>query len=535
MKIVLTLLLVLTLSVGSASAQTPTDPEAFRKALTGLVTQLTEMLKLLPPAVPVPPDPPPPDPVIPPVVVPPISSAVVVSTPAGLQTALNTVAAGTRIELMPGTYAGTFTLPKRPSTGAVTTITSSGLVLPEQRVSSSLGMATIYGDQTSAFIFAPGASYYRITGLRFVATRIAQNEIIRIGDTNDPNLANVPHHIEMDRNVFTGGVNGQKRAVAANGTDIVFRWNRCENIWVVGQDSQCISFWSTPGRIKILDNYMQVASEPFMVGGSAPVNGAFVPKDILIEGNYLTHKEEWRGPGNWQVKNLGEIKFGENITIRNNTFENHWAAAQPGWAIVFTIDTNTSRLGGCPECGIKNLVFENNIVRNVAMGINVNGHSYSNLSGQMDGLVVRNNLFVINSTGNGGNGNFMQIGGEPKNVIVENNTVDHGGGSFIMGYYGGKWGVGMTAMGDAGPIQGMIIRNNIFKNNEYGLFTPEGINGRNLLTFYPGLVMTDNVVVWNKVTPTYPAGNINVPIADWNTVVDVNYNVLPAYVGKGRK
>jgi hypothetical protein len=448
----------------------------------------------------------------------------IVSSAVELQPAIDKAQPGDTIHLEPGRYQGAFILRKKinPANRYITIKSNRDAILA--------------GTSSFAIRTDVGASFYRVQGLVFESFTNKTGEMLRLGDAENPNLADVPHHIEVINNQFIGGVSGQKRAIAANASDLLIENNRCENIWALKQDSQCIGIWSTPGRITILNNYLEAASEPFLSGGSLPASPAHVPKHIRFEGNYVTHKPEWKGTVDKNIKNLFEAKVVEDLIVRGNTFEGHWPQAQPGWAIVITIASNTTRPEGCVinTCDIRDVIFENNIVRNVSAGINILGHNHDSPSGNLIGLTIRNNLFVIDKDVWGGNGVWIQIGGEPKNVVIENNTVDHDGTSMIASYYGSKWLYDMAAAVPAGPIQGFVFRNNIVKNNNYGLKTPEGNSGVNYSTMFPAAVITNNIIFGAPTSAGYPATNFRIPLADLPKVLDSQYRVINStYAGIG--
>src|SRR5207244_1796422 len=71
-----------------------------------------------------------------------------------------------------------------------------------------------------------------------------------------------------------------------------------------------------------------------MFGGADPAIPNLIPSDIEIRRNYFFKPLAWRASGAWTVKNLLELKLGRRVLIQGNIFENSWAAAQAGFAIV---------------------------------------------------------------------------------------------------------------------------------------------------------------------------------------------------------
>ena len=92
--------------------------------------------------------------------------------------------------------------------------------------------------------------------------------------------------------------------------------------------------------------------------------------------------------------------------------------------------------GTCTWCVVENVTLQRNIVRNVAAGINILGYDNTGPSGQASNLIFRQNLFYDVKTSLGGNGWFMIIGDEPRDITIEHNTFDSDG-TTVVNVYGG--------------------------------------------------------------------------------------------------
>ena len=99
-------------------------------------------------------------------------------------------------------------------------------------------------------------------------------------------------------------------------------------------------------------------------------------------------------------------------------FEYNWQSGQSGFAILFTVRNQD---GGCPWCQVEDVLFEKNVVRHVAAGVNILGFDDNHTSLQTNGITIRNNLFAdVNPQQWGGSGYFLQLLGGAADV-----TVDH--------------------------------------------------------------------------------------------------------------
>jgi hypothetical protein len=452
----------------------------------------------------------------------------VIDVPAGgdLQEALNAAQPGNTIQLASGaTYVGNFTLPAKGGTSYIT-LTTGGVSLPPAgtRIDPSYKtqLATIKSPNGfAALATTNGASYYRIVGVSFDANADGTGDVITLGDSANTSLSQVAHHLEIDRVLITGNATlGQKRGIAANAADVVIMNSDIRDIKAVGQDSQAIAGWNGPGPITIRNNYLQAAGENIMFGGAGTNIANLVPSDITVEDNLLAKNTAWRG-SSWTVKNLFELKSARRVLVRRNTLEYNWSAAQPGYAIVLT-PRNTG--GHNPWSVVEDVEISGNVIRHSAAGINLLGHDDTQITGQTARILIKDNLFYdISSTNWGGAGTFAQIGGEPRDVTFDHNTIFHQGNvlTFYAGTYYNSSGTKVTA----GPMSGFVFTNNLAKHNAYGIFGSGQAYGTGTLNYYaPGAVVRRNVLAGGPAS-RYPADNFFPTVAVFNaTFVDPTNN-----------
>ena len=162
-------------------------------------------------------------------------------------------------------------------------------------------------------------------------------------------------------------------------------------------DAQAHRGLERPGPFKIVNNYLEGAGENVMFGGADPTIPDLVPSDIEIRRNHF-FKPLVLGAGDpsyagthWAVKNLLELKNAQRVLIDGNVFENNWADAQNGFAILFTVRNQD---GTAPWSVVEDVTFTNNIVRHGGGGVNDARQATTNHpSQQTQRILIRNNLF----------------------------------------------------------------------------------------------------------------------------------------------
>jgi hypothetical protein len=440
----------------------------------------------------------------------PIGGQVRVASGGDLQAALNNARPGDTIVLDPGvTYVGNFVLPPKPGgSRAFITIRSAAadadLPGPDERMSPAFSphLAIIRSPNGSpALATAPGAHHYRLLFLEFAANAQGLGDIIALGDGSPAqnSLAMVPRDLVIDRVYIHGDpVHGQKRGVALNSAATSVLNSYIADIKAVGQDSQAVGGWNGPGPFTITNNYLEAAGENVMFGGTDPAIPDLVPSDITLTGNVLTKPLAWRTE-KWQVKNLLELKSGRRVRIERNVLEHNWRAAQNGFAVLFTVRNP----GGCPWCQIESVEFERNAVRHVAAGISILGRDNNRPSRQTRAVTIRHNTFSdIDPKKWGGNGYFLMLQGEPREITVDHNTIlqDHASGIVQV---------------DGPPILQFVFTNNLVRHSAYGMIgTGHAPGGPTIAAFFPGARIAGNAIAEGNPRQ-YPDGNSFPSFADF--------------------
>lgn len=425
-----------------------------------------------------------------------------------LQAAVDAAPAGAVITLDAGkVYEGSLVVKPRPD-GAprALTITTrgwadkgdawTGLVTPADKPRLAILRAASRTNAALDIQNGPGAGHVRLVGLAFEATPPAgQGEMVRIGSGSERDPGNMASHVSIRQVLLQGDRQfGQKRGIAANGADIEIAQIWCEEIFVPGQDSQCVAGWNGGQRVRVRHSYLAAASENILIGGATIGVAAMQPDDWLIEDVILHKPLRWKQDGrNRQVKNLLEFKHGRNITARRVLAVNNWRAAQDGRGLLINYTTN----GTCRECGnLENVLVEDFVMLNSDEGVSFQGYSWqpdSHSAGKLLNVTLRN-LYVHLAAP----GRVLQIANvrDRHDIRIERSTFINSGTTWMVGSYGRAWTDDETLV-DGGPMKGLAVVDNVFAaNGEYGVTAPDRHHfGRGLQTFVSeDLLIAGNVI-----------------------------------------
>lgn len=429
----------------------------------------------------------------------------VVAVPAGgnLQQAINSANPGDTIILPAGAvFMGNFTLPnKNSSSTAYITIESSmaASLAAGQRVgpsSAPLMAALVTPNSVPAIAADDSAHHYQLIGLEIrPAAGNYSYGLVTFGSGVTTSAAALPHDLVLDRVYIHGDpAAGTKRGLSLNCGAATVENSYISGIMSTWQDANAIAEWNGAGPFTITNNYVEASSENLLLGGATPAISGLVPSNITIQGNYFSKPLSWYPKSStyagtlWNVKNLLEIKSAKNVTITGNVLENNWQAAQAGFAVQFTVRTES---GTDPTAVLENIDFEKNLVRNTAAGINLLGQD-DNGEGYTSNITIRNNLFEVSSASWGGTGILYQILNAVNNLTIDHNTAIQDGDMGMM---------------DLLPDPGAVIQNNIAFTGPYGFFGGGYGTGTPAFNYYlPGGIFRNNAIIGGTASQ-YPAGN----------------------------
>jgi hypothetical protein len=455
-------------------------------------------------------------------------AAATLTVPAGgdLQAALETAQPGDTIVLEPGaTYIGNFRLPVKEGDAYIVLRTGGDarrLPGPGTRISPAHAplLAKLKSpNEFGALSAAAGAHHWRVELVEFLANVNGGGDIITLGGGSQTE-AQMPHSLIFDR-VYVHGdlLTGQKRGIALNSGAAQIVNSHISSIKMIGQDSQAIAGWNGTGPYLIENNYLEGAGENILFGGSDPSVRDLVPSDITIRRNYVTKPLEWRGQ-KWQVKNAFELKNARRVLVEGNVFEHVWVAAQAGYAILLS---TRNQDGKSPWSVVEDVTFRYNVVRHAANAINISGYDSGHPSAQGSRYRISHNLvYDINGATWGGSGNFLQVGNQPRDLVVEHNTVSHTGN--VVTVYGKR-------NGAPAVVDGFIFRDNLMRHNTYGVKGDSvAVGSPTLNAYFTALVFEHNVLAGGRASQ-YPAGNyfptVDEFIAGFVNAADANFALAP--------
>ncbi len=199
----------------------------------------------------------------------------------------------------------------------------------------------------------------------------------------------------------------------------------------------------------------------------------------------------------WTVKNVFELKNARRFTVEYNVFESNWPDAQTGYAILFT-PRNSG--GHCNWCAVQDVAFQYNIVRQTASAVNILGYDSPGPSAQAANIRIRHNLFYdVSHRRWGGDGWFLLIGDEPRDIVVDHNTIDSDGTSLVYAY-------GKTVSGPR-TILGFRFSNNVARHNIYGINGASFAYGSAVIAaYFPDGIVDHNLLNGGSAS-RYPANN----------------------------
>lgn len=421
-----------------------------------------------------------------------------------LQAAIDAAAPGDEIRLASGaTFTGPFTLKNKTGDGWIvirTDIADSELPPAGTRIDPSyadkLAKIVVPDNVGAAIDTEASAHHYRILGVELSPEPGAFTfGVVNFG-SGATSVADMPHHLILDRCYVHGDPTlGSRRGVAMNSADAAVIDSWFADFKEVGADSQAIGGWSGTGPYKITNNHLEGSGENVLFGGADPPIADVSPSDIEVCKNHVFKPPAWQNQ-DWTVKNSFELKHAHRVLIAGNVFENNWADAQVGFAILFT---PRNQDGSAPWSGVEDVTFTLNVIRHTGSGIAMLGTDDNNPSQPLSRVVIQNNfLDDIDESKWGGQGRVFQLvtPSEPAvGMKLDHNTATRTGNAFLV-------------MGDTTVVgDGVWFTNNIVAKGDYGAFgSGQGEGNSALDTYLTNYTFVKNALV-GADSAAYPSDN----------------------------
>jgi hypothetical protein len=464
-----------------------------------------------------------------------------------LQTALNDVhnqggdAAGEVISLDSNvtiTVSAAYVLPAYTMSAGkwVIVTTGAGFTPPVQgtRVSPAVDAPTMARllTSTTSGIFkttATGVNHYWFMGIEMgQASGVSLTYTLFVIGNGETASADVPNNIVVDRCYLHGNGTGNiQRGVAANGSYIAVVDSYLANFAYVGAEAQAIGAWNAPGPVKIVNNFLEGAGENILIGGADPTISGLVQSDFDIEKNWFYKPLGWwtgspyYAGTHWQVNNLLEFKNAQRVLVKGNVFENCWADAQAGWAILFT---PKNQGGTAPQSTVQDMNFTYNFINHSANGLIISAGIPSGSEGGPSTaaarIAVTNNLFADLSNSYGATeGMAVSLQNTPSSVVLDsarddsNILIQH---NTFLNANGNTMPIGPPSGNSTDPNTSYaVVEDNIAEDTALGLPGTACVDGAACLDKYwvnsptAGYwVWTNNALFRSTGAPSgYPGGN----------------------------
>jgi hypothetical protein len=347
-----------------------------------------------------------------------------------LYAALREAQPGDQILLTPGaSYVGYFRLRDKGNTSGWITVRTDG-TLPAAGTRVTPAMAGRFAKLVAQGRNDPAISADTGTrGWRFIGVEVMPHDsiktlgaLIRLSDGSAREMSQIPSDIVFDRTYIHGNTKvGLTRCIMLNSARTAVVNSTVTECHRNGFDSHAIGTVASPGPVLIENNSLSGAGMGIFIGGSDPRIANLSPSDITIRNNHIWRPASWKGV--WTVKNLLEFKHAKRVLVEGNLFENNWADAQTGTAIVIK---STNQYGRAPWSQTADVTFRRNILRNSPNAVTLAANPEKHPAVPAARIKIEHNLFYnIGSYAGTRGGRMFVMGGPLSDVQLLNNTMIH--------------------------------------------------------------------------------------------------------------
>lgn len=268
----------------------------------------------------------------------------------------------------------------------------------------------------------PKAGFWRFINILFdidPSVTVAQS-IFNVGNQNQAStLADMPHDVILDCCCVHELDNQDcRKGVVFDGINLAFVDGDISNVKSTF-DAQCVTSTNGPGPFKVTNNFLESSGENIAWGGATPLVSGLISSDIEVRRNHFTKNLSWfNGP--WLIKNLYESKNSQRALIEANIFENCWAAAQSGFALMLW-----SANSGDSWATTRDQTVQWNWIRNV--------NTSFGLTAALDGTTTPCSFFTLKNNlgtgissgifGPGGLQRLFSINGDIDQMVFKHNSM----------------------------------------------------------------------------------------------------------------
>lgn len=314
----------------------------------------------------------------------------------------------------------------------------------------------------------------RSASIETLTPQVTRSDIgIQIGrnDTDQTTIEAAPDGVRI-RGVIVPSLRG-KRAIEVDAANVEILDCDIRDVYhEAGLDSQAVWIGNAPGPVRIEGGYFEGASETIMCGGDKMKIPNCRPTGLTIRQATITKPLAWQTAGIPKVKNLLELKDGNDVLIEDCEFSNSWKSAQDGYCFMFTPSQGGS---------VRNVVVKNCRVSNVGGIVNITGTDASNLNPDRTQISMFGGDYRTNKLAMGGTGRFCLITRGPEYFIVDGATIAHEGSAFIE-------------YGDKASMDLLRITNCIWNYGSYGIRIGGYNHGDNSLGLIRTITIEGNTI-----------------------------------------
>lgn len=275
----------------------------------------------------------------------------------------------------------------------------------------------------------------------------------------------------LDRVALLGDpVKGQRRGLAANGTNAQISQSLIDDCFRFGADSQAIMGWNGTNGLVVDDCALYGGAETVMFGGATAASAAKNPQHIVIKRSLMSKKTAWYGMG-VQIKNAFELKNALHVTVVDSVMEYGGIAEGQGAYVIVLTPRNQDN--DTPWATVKDVLFERCVARHGAGGASMLGKDTNYVSDVLDGVTFRNVLFDdltpagLWGTGDkAGAGRVFAFDQNPRHVTIDSVTV-RAANMWAAGYF----------MPLSNPTTGLVLKNIVMPSTVYSWKIDDGGQG----------------------------------------------------------